>query len=141
MVWIEWTGVPGALGDPANMAASLGGWRVEDCAAIEAVVVQAVYDANSFVRPRWKISGRKRIDLIMKLAGKDVGQDGWVKFDGLLNISRNDGRGSRERKEKEEYRLMYSSLTAVSISKKIRLPFDLSSYIPSLTASGIKAGP
>ena len=28
MVWMEWTGVPGALGVTANMAASLGGWRV-----------------------------------------------------------------------------------------------------------------
>lgn len=25
IVWIEWTGVPGALGEPANMAASRGG--------------------------------------------------------------------------------------------------------------------
>jgi len=30
MVWIECTGVPGALGDETNIGASLGGCRVED---------------------------------------------------------------------------------------------------------------
>lgn len=30
MDWIEWTGVPGALGVTANMAARRGGWRVEE---------------------------------------------------------------------------------------------------------------
>lgn len=28
IVWMECTGVPGALGDPAKMEASRGGWRV-----------------------------------------------------------------------------------------------------------------
>lgn len=28
IVWMEWTGVPGALGDPANMGASRGGCNV-----------------------------------------------------------------------------------------------------------------
>lgn len=28
MVWMECTGVPGALGEPANMAAKRGGWSV-----------------------------------------------------------------------------------------------------------------
>lgn len=34
IVWIEWTGVPGTLGVPAKMEASLGGWRVSDAEAM-----------------------------------------------------------------------------------------------------------
>jgi hypothetical protein len=36
---MEWTGVPGALGDPANIAESLGGCKV-DAAMVDYVVVK-----------------------------------------------------------------------------------------------------
>lgn len=38
MVWMECTGVPGALGVTAKMDASLGGWRVEVAAGLDAIV-------------------------------------------------------------------------------------------------------
>ena len=38
MVWMECTGVPGALGVTANMEASLGGWRVAEDALLDAMV-------------------------------------------------------------------------------------------------------
>ena len=38
MVWMECTGVPGALGVTAKMDASLGGWRVAVSAGLDAIV-------------------------------------------------------------------------------------------------------
>lgn len=40
IVWIECTGVLGALGDVANMAASLGGCKVADGKGADMVVVE-----------------------------------------------------------------------------------------------------
>jgi hypothetical protein len=34
MVWIEWTGVPGALGDPAKSPASRAGCSEDDCGEV-----------------------------------------------------------------------------------------------------------
>ena len=47
MVWIECTGVPGALGVTANIGARRGGWRVADDAVDDAMiqVLSAAWDA------------------------------------------------------------------------------------------------
>lgn len=44
IVWMEWTGVPGALGEAANIAASLGGCKVDVGVAMVVVKVEVQFE-------------------------------------------------------------------------------------------------
>ena len=48
IVWMECTGVPGALGVTAKMEASLGGWRVADD-VVDAMVCYVAWKVHSTV--------------------------------------------------------------------------------------------